>query len=181
MRKSIITILGACYLLIATVVPAAAETDSTVHKNYVRASGYASGLDQGVLLSVSVERVQKNTSFSAPDDHGRDSITFMDVHVSKFPYPNGDRCRDHITVSPSDAVFNWTIGHTTLSFDSACGPVEVLWEGVGVPNIAQRNGPDIAETQWFRDAIMTATIDGLVVGHFSDGASLYRYSSMSRK
>jgi hypothetical protein len=183
MRKSTITILGACLLFIVTVVPVGAATDSTVHKNYERAVGYASGLDEGVLLSVYVKRVQNGETFRAPDDGGPYRYTSVEGFVSNYPYPNGVRCFATVDIPRSDAKFNFSMGHATLSFDSDCGPVEVVWKQVGELTVTQRNeatanGERLAHTQWFQDATMTATLDGLGVDDFSDGASLYRSHSM---
>jgi hypothetical protein len=183
MRKSTIAILGACLMLVATVVPAAAMTDSTTHENMENATGFASGYDEGVYLSVYVRQVLNRSGFNAPDTAGPDGHTSLNVWIYTVSYTNDTSCVTTVKISGSDAVFNFSLGHATLSFDSDCGPVNVVWTQAGELTVTQRNeitagGTRIAQTEWFRDATMTATVDGLVVDDFSEGASLYRYNLM---
>jgi hypothetical protein len=186
MRKSTITMLGVCLLLVAIAVPAVAQTDSSVHKLYKGAEGVATGLDEGVWTIVAVKRASDNQSFRAPDASGDlyGSVK-ANVSVSYSDTNNNVKCHDEVSVS--DADFTWSPGHATLNVDTACGPMTAVWRGDGDPTIEPYNRYHTdylgnvthgVGTDWERPAIMTATINGHAADHFSWDAMLTKHTSM---
>ena len=187
MRKSTITMIGVCLLLVATVAPAAAQTDSTVHKSYKVAEGVATGYDEGVWTTVVVHRASDYQTFRAPDAAGDISRgVSVDVAVHYDNTVTGVHCDDSVSVS--DADFTWSAGHATLNVDTACGPMSAVWRGDGKPTIEKFNRyhtnylgtvTHAVGTNWERQAVMTATINGATADHFSWDALLTNHTSMS--
>jgi len=186
MRRLMLTVIGVCILIIGTALPVAAQTDSSVHKSYEWAEGVATGFDDGVWTTVVVKRAASHQSFRAPDDTG-DIYRNVVVQVSVYYHDTASDERCSTSKLVSDPAFNWSAGHATLNVDTACGPMTAVWRGEGAPTVEPYNRyhtdylgnvTHAVGTEWERQAVMTATINGSAADHFSWDALLSKHTSM---